>query len=444
MLMSLFGGLSRAERRRLQIRTRNAMFAHGAAGRWLGGRPNYGYRVVDTDLPHPQRQKAAAGIRLRVLSPTRTPRRSCSASSRCSTTASATAPSRPSSNARASRARARSARPPPRSAGVWSGSAVRAILVNPRYLGHQVVGRQRRRDELLDPTNPAVGTASKQRWQAPDHVGDLRRARVARAGRARSVGAGECPGPQQPRPAPPTAARQPGIYVLAGLIRCSVCGRSMHGATMKGKAYYRCNRQRPDYADTGHPRSTAIREERILTALDTWLNQLTDAEHRASTLAAVLAAEADTRTRDPRGPSREAGGPRAARRARPRARRRPRRHGPRPSRPPPPSRSNASSPPPTAPSPPGMPPPATPAATAAPTSSPPPSTRPAASPPPLRRRTRNEGPAVPGPRSRSAPRSRRRSSDPGSSVAAMWWRGQDLNLRPSGYEAVARTRHLPW
>ena len=42
MLMSLFGGLSKAERRRLQTRVRNSILAHGAAGRWLGGRPNYG------------------------------------------------------------------------------------------------------------------------------------------------------------------------------------------------------------------------------------------------------------------------------------------------------------------------------------------------------------------------------------------------------------------
>ncbi len=69
MLMSLFGGLSKAERRRLQIRTHHAVLAHGAAGRWLGGRPNYGYRLVDTNFPHPQRQKAAAGIKLRVLEP---------------------------------------------------------------------------------------------------------------------------------------------------------------------------------------------------------------------------------------------------------------------------------------------------------------------------------------------------------------------------------------
>ena len=32
MLMSLFGGLSKAERRHVQIRTRNAMLAHGAHG----------------------------------------------------------------------------------------------------------------------------------------------------------------------------------------------------------------------------------------------------------------------------------------------------------------------------------------------------------------------------------------------------------------------------
>jgi DNA invertase Pin-like site-specific DNA recombinase len=74
MLMGLFRGLSKAERRRLQTRTRNAMLAHEAAGCWLGGRPNYGYRVADTDVPHPQRQKAVARIWLRPSSPIPTPR----------------------------------------------------------------------------------------------------------------------------------------------------------------------------------------------------------------------------------------------------------------------------------------------------------------------------------------------------------------------------------
>ncbi len=66
----------------------------------------------------------------------------------------------------------------------------------------------------------------------------------------------------------------------------------MHGATLKGNPYYRCDRVRPDYADTGHPRTTAIREDRIVSVLDDWLGQLTDAEHRETTIAAALAADA--------------------------------------------------------------------------------------------------------------------------------------------------------
>jgi hypothetical protein len=65
----------------------------------------------------------------------------------------------------------------------------------------------------------------------------------------------------------------------------------MHGATLKNKPYYRCNAQRPDYADTTHPKTTAVREERILDALDSWLNQLADAAHRDATIASVLAAD---------------------------------------------------------------------------------------------------------------------------------------------------------
>ncbi len=65
----------------------------------------------------------------------------------------------------------------------------------------------------------------------------------------------------------------------------------MHGATLKGKPYYRCNTQRPDYADTGHPRTTAIREERILDALDPWLDQLTGPAPRDTTIAAILGAD---------------------------------------------------------------------------------------------------------------------------------------------------------
>lgn len=59
----------------------------------------------------------------------------------------------------------------PRSAGVWGGSAVRAILINPRYLGRQFAGRQRRKDELLDARDPALGTISRQHQRRQDPAG---------------------------------------------------------------------------------------------------------------------------------------------------------------------------------------------------------------------------------------------------------------------------------
>jgi site-specific DNA recombinase len=45
LLMSLFGGLSKAERNRLRVRVRTAMKAMAPEGRFLGGRPPYGYRL---------------------------------------------------------------------------------------------------------------------------------------------------------------------------------------------------------------------------------------------------------------------------------------------------------------------------------------------------------------------------------------------------------------
>ena len=59
----------------------------------------------------------------------------------------------------------------PRSAGVWAGSAVRATLTDPRYLGQQVAGRQRRQTSWSTPPTLPLGTDSRQRWQAAEGVG---------------------------------------------------------------------------------------------------------------------------------------------------------------------------------------------------------------------------------------------------------------------------------
>ncbi len=46
----------------------------------------------------------------------------------------------------------------------WSKSAVRAILMNPRYTGRQVWNRQRKDEVLLDVHDVALGHTTKMRW----------------------------------------------------------------------------------------------------------------------------------------------------------------------------------------------------------------------------------------------------------------------------------------
>lgn len=65
--MSVFGGMSKGERTRIKIRVKAAMGAQAVMeGRFLGGRPPYGYRIVDLG-EHPNPGKAALGQRLHGL-----------------------------------------------------------------------------------------------------------------------------------------------------------------------------------------------------------------------------------------------------------------------------------------------------------------------------------------------------------------------------------------
>jgi site-specific DNA recombinase len=67
LVMSVFGGMSKGERNRIKVRVRTAMAAQTRLdGRFLGGRPPYGYRLVDLGA-HPNPGKAADGKRLHGL-----------------------------------------------------------------------------------------------------------------------------------------------------------------------------------------------------------------------------------------------------------------------------------------------------------------------------------------------------------------------------------------
>ena len=68
MMMSMLGGLSESVRQHVQQRTRASMDAQVLnEGGHQGGRPPFGYLVVD-EPPHPNPNRAADGLELRILS----------------------------------------------------------------------------------------------------------------------------------------------------------------------------------------------------------------------------------------------------------------------------------------------------------------------------------------------------------------------------------------
>jgi len=80
-LMLLLGSQSRRDVLRARHRVLAAMHIQTCVqGRFLGGRPPYGYRLADAG-PHPNRAHASWGRRLRRLDPIRPPHHGCDGSS---------------------------------------------------------------------------------------------------------------------------------------------------------------------------------------------------------------------------------------------------------------------------------------------------------------------------------------------------------------------------
>jgi site-specific DNA recombinase len=81
MVMTLFGGMSKGERSRIRTRVRNAMAAQAATqGRFLGGRPPFGYRLADAG-PHPTPRRPPSASESTGWRPTRSRHASSSGSS---------------------------------------------------------------------------------------------------------------------------------------------------------------------------------------------------------------------------------------------------------------------------------------------------------------------------------------------------------------------------
>ena len=267
--MTVLGLSSKREITRTSIRVRTAMAAQTREqGRYLGGRPPYGYRLADAG-PHPNKAHAAWGRRARKLEPDpvtapvvrwifarRLAGHSVARIARALNEAGVPCPSA-----------ADPARNPHRTAAGWTLGTITTILSNPRYTGRQVWNRQRTETELADPGNVTLGHRSVQRWNLPDGwVISNRPAHPALVSEADFIAAQDINAARGPVPPDEPVMRR---YLLAGLLACGVCGRRMESAWANGKPAYRCRHGRTSAMapDPARPKNTYIREDKLLPHL---------------------------------------------------------------------------------------------------------------------------------------------------------------------------------
>ncbi len=297
LIMSVFGGMSKGERTRIKIRVRAAMRSQAEIeGRFLGGRPPYGYRLVDAG-PHPNPAKAADGRRLHVLEPDpvtapvvgRIFSEYLNGAGIYSIAEGLTRDGIPSPS---EHDRARNTH---RTGEGWAKSAIRAILLNPRYTGRQVWNKQRKDEVLIDVEDVSLGHDVRQRWNERDEwvwsesavheplieVETFERAQeILAAGGRKKV--------RNRR-----RVRRP--YVLRSLVRCGLCDRRMQGHWHRERAFYRC-RYPAEYAQASrmtHPPNVYVGERDVLGPLDEWLAGLF-APHRIEDTLRTLHDAQDT------------------------------------------------------------------------------------------------------------------------------------------------------
>jgi site-specific DNA recombinase len=310
LIMSVFGGVSKGERNRIRVRVRTAMATQAQIeGRYLGGRPPYGYRLADAG-PHPNPAKAADGKRLHALAidePAATAVQRIFADFLTGHGIYAIA-----EHLTRDGIPCPSAHEPGRNRHrcglAWSKGAVRAILTNPRYTGRQVWNRQRKDEVLIDVADVALGHMTRMRWNdaarwiyseqavhppiiAP---GTFQQAQDVLAARGR--------GPCQHKPHDRHRA-----YTFTGALFCGVCQRRMQGHWINDAPYYRC-RFPAEYALASkirHPRNVYLRQDAFDAQINGWLatvfapgrveatiDQMTAAQEASADPAAAEAATA--------------------------------------------------------------------------------------------------------------------------------------------------------
>jgi DNA invertase Pin-like site-specific DNA recombinase len=293
LMMSIFGTMGKSERRRIKVRVRAAMAAQAATeGRFLGGRPPYGYTLADAG-PHPNPSKSAAGQRAHrlELDPTTSPiaRRifvEYLAGSGIHAIAEGLNRDRVPSPSAHDRARNRH-----RTGVGWSKWAVRAILMNARYTGREVWNRQRRHEQLVNVDDTALGHETKLKWNdRADWIWSAVQTHDAIITSEEYAAVQEHLGAGANRPANRQPRRTSRPYMLRGLLFCDACGRRMQGSWNHGRAHYRCRfpAQYAGVKDEAHRSTIYLREDVVVPALDGWLADLFHPDRIDKTVAQLL------------------------------------------------------------------------------------------------------------------------------------------------------------
>jgi site-specific DNA recombinase len=222
-LVTVLGAQSQREVLRSRHRVLAAMRTQvREQGRFLGGRPPYGYRIVDAG-PHPNRTHAGWGRRLRRLDPDpvtaphvqwmfaqRLAGRSVASIARELTEQGVPCPS----DADPERNRHRAG-------GPWQLRTVAVILGNPRYTGREVWDRQR--------TERGADDTSHRSTPAREWAVSATTAHPALVTEAQFVAA------QQMRAVRPTGDGEKRRYLMSGLVQCALCGRRLDATWVHGR-----------------------------------------------------------------------------------------------------------------------------------------------------------------------------------------------------------------
>jgi hypothetical protein len=230
-------------------------------GRYLGGRPPYGYRLVDAG-PHPNRALARRGVRQQRLvpNPATSPTVKLIFSLRLTGHSAAGIARHLNEQAVPSPSSADAERDRVRVDHGWLRTVVE-ILGNPRYTGHQVWNRTSADRATRSPSGRRTSVRNEQHdWAISTRIAhtplvseqDFVAAQTIQAARhstdkAADADGGEC------------------VYLLAGRLHCGLCGRKMDSHRSHGRAAYRCRhghtstRTRPEDA----PGNLYLREDHL-------------------------------------------------------------------------------------------------------------------------------------------------------------------------------------